>query len=65
MNPINVSVQPTNNENIVKFVANSSLSEGKSYEFNNIDDAKISPISQQLLQFPFVKTLYISHNLHI
>ena len=62
MDKINVTVEPTNNENIVKFVVNSTLTDSKSYEFNNIDDAGQSPISQQLLQFPFVKTVYISHN---
>jgi len=62
MNKINITVEPTNNENIVKFVANSTLSESKSYEFNNNDEAIISPISQQLFQLPFVKTVYISHN---
>lgn len=62
MNTINITVEPTNNKNIVKFVTNSTLSESKSYEFNNIDDAENSPISQQLLQLPFIKTIYITHN---
>jgi len=62
MQKINISVQHTNNENIVKFVTNSFLTQAKSYEFNNIDDAKISPIAQELFHFPFVKTIYITHN---
>ncbi len=62
MSDFNVTVQPTNNENIVKFVTNSFLTQAKSYEFINIDDAKPSPIAQQLFFFPFVKTVYISQN---
>ena len=62
MSNFNVTVQPTNNENIVKFVTNSFLTQAKSYEFINIDDAKASPIAQQLFFFPFVKTVYISQN---
>ena len=62
MPEFNITVQPTNNENIVKFVANSFLTQAKSYEFINIDDAKPSPIAQQLFYFPFVKTIYISQN---
>ena len=62
MKKINISVQHTNNENIVKFVANSFLTQAKGYEFNNIDDAKNSPIAQELFQLPFVKTIYITHN---
>ncbi len=62
MPDFNVTIQPTNNENIVKFVTNSFLTQAKSYEFINIDDAKPSPIAQQLFFFPFVKTVYISQN---
>jgi len=57
-----ISVQPTNSENIVKFVANSFLTPSNSYEFNNIDEAKNSPLAQQLFHLPFVKTIYISQN---
>jgi Fe-S cluster biogenesis protein NfuA len=62
MSQFNISVQPTNNENIVKFVANSFLTQAKSYEFKNIDEAKSCPIAQQLFYLPFVKTVYISQN---
>lgn len=57
-----ISVQPTNNENIVKFVANSFLTQSNSYEFNNIDDAKDSVLAQKLFHLPFVKTIYITQN---
>ncbi|NND89153.1 MAG: NifU family protein [Flavobacteriaceae bacterium] len=62
MTDFNITVEPTNNENIVKFVAKSFFTQAKSYEFNNIDEAKDSPIAQQLFYLPFVKTVYISQN---
>ncbi len=62
MPQFNISVQPTNNENIVKFVANSFLVQTKSYEFNNIDECQNSPLAQQLFHLPFVKTVYVSQN---
>lgn len=62
MPDFNITVQPTNNENIVKFVANSFLTQAKSFEFKNIEDAEPSPIAQQLFHLPFVKTVYISQN---
>ncbi|MGK0386132.1 MAG: Fe-S cluster biogenesis protein NfuA [Patiriisocius sp.] len=62
MNQFSITVQPTNNENIVKFVTNSFLTQAKSYEFANIDEAKPSPLAQQLFYLPFVKTVYISQN---
>ena len=62
MSQFNISIQPTNNENIVKFVANSFITRNTSYEFKNIDEAKPSPLAQELFHLPFVKTVYISQN---
>ena len=62
MPAFNITVEPTSNENIVKFITNSFLTQAKSFEFSNIDDAKSSPIAQQLFYLPFVKTVYISQN---
>lgn len=62
MSKINITVQLTNNDNIVKFVTKLFITQSKSYEFNNIDDAKESPIAQRLFHLPFVKTIYISQN---
>ncbi len=62
MSKTNITVQLTNNDNIVKFVTKSFITQSKSYEFNNIDDAKESPIAQRLFHLPFVKTIYISQN---
>jgi len=62
MNTINITVELTKNENIVKFLADSALVESKSYEFSSFEEASNSPLSQQLFQYPFIKTIYISHN---
>ncbi len=62
MEQFSVDIQPTNNENIIKFIANSFLTQAKSFEFRNIDEAKPSPLAQQLFYLPFVKTVYISQN---
>ena len=57
-----ITIQSTNNDNILKFVSTQILINGGSYEFNNIDDAKASPLAQQLFYLPFVKKVYISGN---
>jgi NFU1 iron-sulfur cluster scaffold homolog, mitochondrial len=62
MNKIDVSIQETSNPLIIKFEANSFLTQYESFEFNNIDEAKHSPLAQQLFHLPFVKKVYISGN---
>ncbi len=62
MKKIDVSIQETNNPTILKFVANLFLTQYESFEFNNVDDAKDSPLAQQLFYLPFVKKVYISGN---
>lgn len=62
MNKINVSIQETSNPVILKFETNTFLTQYESFEFNNIDDAKNSPLAQQLFHLPFVKKIYISGN---
>lgn len=57
-----IEISKTSNTNIIKFVANSLLTNATSYEFKNIDEAKSSPLAQQLFYLPFVKTVYISQN---
>lgn len=58
----NIEINKTSNPNIVKFSANSFLLPTSSFEFKNIDEAKQSPLAQQLFYLPFVKTVYISQN---
>lgn len=62
MNTFKVSVQETSNNAIVKFEINAFITKHQSFEFNNIDDAKQSPLAQQLFYLPFVKKVYISGN---
>ena len=62
MNTFEVSVQETTNNRIVKFELNQFITQHQSFEFNNIDEAKTSPIAQQLFYLPFVKKVYISGN---
>lgn len=57
-----ISIIPTSNETIIKFEADRFLTNHNSYEFNNIDDAKNSPLAQQLFYLPFVKKVYIASN---
>ncbi|CEN52306.1 NifU-like protein [Capnocytophaga canis] len=61
MSEVTISIQPTSNPEIIKLEASKILVKG-SYEFNNIDEAKNSPLAQQLFYLPFIKTVYISSN---
>lgn len=62
MSNFKVSVKETSNDNIVKFELNQFITRHQSFEFNNIDEAKSSPLAQQLFYLPFVKKVYISGN---
>ncbi|MCB0398878.1 MAG: NifU family protein [Winogradskyella sp.] len=57
-----ITIVPTPNESILKFEADRFLTNHNSFEFNNIDDAKDSPLAQQLFYLPFVKKVYIASN---
>lgn len=62
MKEFNITVSETKNPAILKFETNHMLTKGKNYEFKNIDEAKNSPLAQQLFYLPFIKTVYISGN---
>lgn len=62
MKEYSITVVPTNNPAILKFETNHFISKHKNYEFKNIDEAKNSPLAQQLFYLPFIKTVYISSN---
>ncbi|MEH6406695.1 MAG: NifU family protein [Leeuwenhoekiella sp.] len=62
MSKFSVTIEPTSNTAIKKFQTNSFLVKHNSYEFKNIDEAKNSPLAQQLFYLPFVKTVYIAQN---
>ena len=57
-----ISIVPTSNDTILKFEADKFLTNHNSFEFNNIDEAKHSPLAQQLFYLPFVKKVYIASN---
>ncbi|MGY6648854.1 NifU family protein [Wenyingzhuangia sp. IMCC45574] len=62
MNMHKISIEGTNNPSIIKFVSNEQVTTGGSYQFNNIEEAKESPISQQLFKLPFISKVFISAN---
>jgi Fe-S cluster biogenesis protein NfuA len=62
MSTYQVSIKETTNNNITKFEINQFITKHQSFEFNNIDEAKSSPLAQQLFYLPFVKKVYISGN---
>lgn len=57
-----IKTEATSNPSILKFEANFFLTKHTSYEFENIDDAKNSPLAQQLFYLPFVKRVFIAQN---
>ncbi len=57
-----LTIKETQNPTILKFEFPDFITQNESFEFKNIDEAKNSPIAQQLFYLPFVKTVYISSN---
>lgn len=57
-----ITIRETQNPTILKFEFQNFITQNESYEFKNIDEAKASPLAQQLFYLPFVKTVYISGN---
>ncbi|SHI81432.1 NifU family protein [Aquimarina spongiae] len=57
-----IKIENTSNPSIIKFEANYFLTQHTSYEFENIDQAKNSPLAQQLFHLPFVKRVFIAQN---
>ena len=57
-----ITIEPTNNPSIVKFISNKLLTQGGSYQYNNVDETKESPLSKQLFHLPFVSKVFISAN---
>ena len=62
--PVTVYAEMTPNPSTMKFVANKYLLiSGDSVEFSSSADAKgYSPMAEQLLQFPFVKNVFVAAN---
>lgn len=62
MEKTTISIQKTSNPTILKFEADKFLTNHESFEFDNIDEAKASPLAQELFYLPFIKKVYISGN---
>lgn len=62
MKEFTITIVETNNPAILKFDTNHFITQSNNYEYKDIDDAKNSPLAQQLFYLPFVKTVYISAN---
>ena len=62
MQDLKISIQETTNNTIIKFNTSQILINGGSYEYTNIDEAKNSPLAQQLFYLPFVKKVFITAN---
>ena len=58
---ITVYAESTPNPSTMKFVANKKLVLG-TYDFQDIDEAKYSPLAQELFKLPFVKAVFIDEN---
>ena len=59
---IKLTIKETQNPTVLKFEFPDFITQNQSFEFKNIDEAKNSPLAQQLFYLPFVKTVYISGN---
>lgn len=57
----NLKIEITNIPTIIKLTSSDILASG-SHQYNNIDEAKNSPLAQQLFHLPFIKRVYISAN---
>ena len=62
MQETKITIQETTNNTIVKFNSTTILINGGSYEYSNIDEAKNSPLAQELFYLPFVKKVFITAN---
>jgi len=56
-----INIENTGNSTIIKFVANSILTNG-SFEYNTIEEVTNSNLVQQLFHLPFVKKVFVTAN---
>lgn len=59
---LQLKIITTQNPAIIKFEFPDFITSNESFEYKNIDEAKNSPLAQQLFYLPFVKTVFISGN---
>lgn len=58
---VTIYSESTPNPNVLKFVANKNLVPA-TFEFNSIEEAKISPFATELFEFPFIKSVFLDRN---
>jgi Fe-S cluster biogenesis protein NfuA len=61
-NLVSIYAEATPNPESIKFVFNLDISEGRSEDFPNAEEAMKSPLAASLFKFNFVKGVYISQN---
>ena len=61
MQQIQLTIEKTSQDTILKFVASTMLTEG-SHEYHNVEEAKDSTLVQQLFHLPFVKKVFVTSN---
>ena len=59
---ISIYTEMTPNPETMKFVANKLLYPGKSIDFQEVENAKPSPLATELFGFPFIKAVFIASN---
>jgi Fe-S cluster biogenesis protein NfuA len=60
--PVSFYIEETPNPNSLKFVSNIKLMEGAGIEFVFPQEAKYSPLAQELFKFPFVKSMFFAQS---
>ena len=58
---VTIYAESTPNPSVLKFVANKNLVP-VTFEFNSIEEAKLSPFATALFQFPFIKSVFLDRN---
>ncbi len=61
MQEFKITIETTPNETILKFVANTILTDG-SFEYHNVEEVKNSTLIQQLFHLPFIKKVFVTAN---
>ena len=61
METFTITIENTPNDAVIKFVANTILTDG-SYEYNNVEEVKNSTLVQQLFHLPFIKKVFVTAN---
>jgi Fe-S cluster biogenesis protein NfuA len=61
MSTFNILIEKTTDETILKFVANTILTDG-SFEYNNVEEVKNSTLIEQLFHLPFTKKVFVTAN---